>query len=60
MTLREQMRALEKEIVERVLKENNGNKTHTAVALGISRRGLYEILDRHGITEWAKTARTDK
>jgi DNA-binding NtrC family response regulator len=41
----------EKSIIERYLKENDGNRSHTAAALGISRRGLLNKLKAHGLVE---------
>jgi len=45
---------MEKEMIKKYLVENNGNKTKTAIALGISRRSLqskikeykFDLLDK--------------
>lgn len=39
----------EKEVILKVLEENNGNKTKTALALGISRRSLHRKIQKYGI-----------
>lgn len=39
----------EKSIIERYLKENDGNRSRTAAMLGISRRGLLNKLKAHGL-----------
>lgn len=39
----------EKEVIIRVLAENNGNKTKAALALGISRRSLHRKIQKYGI-----------
>jgi DNA-binding NtrC family response regulator len=41
---------LEREHIERVLNAERGNKARAARALGISRRRLYRLLERHGLT----------
>ncbi|MEG0156570.1 MAG: helix-turn-helix domain-containing protein, partial [Anaerovoracaceae bacterium] len=41
----------EREIIRNALEENNGNKTKTAVTLGISRRSLHRKLEKLGMTE---------
>jgi transcriptional regulator with PAS, ATPase and Fis domain len=46
-TLPEMVRDAEREIIERVLAEHNGNRTHAAKALGISRRTLQYKLKEH-------------
>lgn len=39
--------ALERRAVETALHEANGNKVHAARLLGVSRRSLYRLIDRH-------------
>ncbi|MDR1043928.1 MAG: sigma-54 dependent transcriptional regulator [Candidatus Adiutrix sp.] len=41
--------AVERQIIERVLKEHNGNKTHAAEALGLSRRALITKAQHYGL-----------
>ena len=41
----------EREVIVRALKENGGNKTKTALALGISRRSLHRKIQKYEITE---------
>jgi DNA-binding NtrC family response regulator len=41
----------EKKLLVRTLKATNGNKTHAAQLLGISRPRLYKMIQRHGIRE---------
>ena len=41
----------EKEVIIRILRENNGNKTKSALALGISRRSLHRKIQKYGITD---------
>lgn len=41
----------EKEVIIKVLRENNGNKTKSALALGISRRSLHRKIQKYGITD---------
>lgn len=45
MTLKE----LEREAIVQTLKATNGNRVHTADVLGISRRALYNKMERYGI-----------
>ncbi|RMF20708.1 MAG: hypothetical protein D6760_10945, partial [Deltaproteobacteria bacterium] len=40
---------LEKEFLMRALRENDGNVTHTARALGIHRSTLQRMMRKHGI-----------
>jgi DNA-binding NtrC family response regulator len=40
---------LERQHVQRILSTQNGNKARTARALGISRRKLYRLLEKHGL-----------
>lgn len=47
--LKELIHEHEKSIIERYLKENAGNRSRTAAALGISRRGLLNKLKAHGL-----------
>lgn len=47
-TLREILRAVEKEVISRALKQHNGNKLRTAQALDMSRRALlYKLQEYH-------------
>jgi two-component system NtrC family response regulator len=48
-TLKEAKEALEREILANALRENNGNISKTAKALGISRPTLYDLISRHGL-----------
>ena len=48
-SLKEMMEHLESELIRRALDDNNGNKTSTAKALGITREGLHKKLTRLGI-----------
>ena len=41
----------EKEVIIKALKEHDGNKTKTALALGISRRSLHRKIQKYEITE---------
>lgn len=41
----------EREVIIKALKENGGNKTKTALALGISRRSLHRKIQKYDITE---------
>ena len=41
----------EREVIVRALKEHGGNKTKTALALGISRRSLHRKIQKYEITE---------
>ena len=43
------IRAMERELIEKTLKRCNGNKTLAANYLGISRKALYEKMDRYKI-----------
>jgi two-component system NtrC family response regulator len=47
--LREAREALEKDLIQRALKENTGNITRTASELGISRPTLHELLSKYAI-----------
>ncbi|MCA9582357.1 MAG: sigma 54-interacting transcriptional regulator, partial [Myxococcales bacterium] len=47
--LSESMAAFERECLIRALESSNGSKTRAAEALGISRKGLWEKLKRHGL-----------
>lgn len=44
------LEALEKRHVREVLSQMKGNKLQAAKALGISRRGLYRLLEKYGLT----------
>jgi len=48
-TLKEAKEALEREILANALRENNGNISKTAKALGISRPTLYDLMARYGL-----------
>ncbi|MCX7804195.1 MAG: sigma-54 dependent transcriptional regulator [Planctomycetota bacterium] len=49
--LREALEKTERAIIETTLAENNGEIFATAVALGISRRALYERMKKYGISK---------
>ncbi len=59
MTLREARETAEREIVLRVLRQNNYNLTKCASELGISRPNLYELMDKLGIRKEGKIDRPD-
>ncbi len=48
-TLKEAKEALERDILATTLRENNGNISKTAKALGISRPTLYDLMSRYGL-----------
>jgi transcriptional regulator with PAS, ATPase and Fis domain len=48
-TLREQVEALETEAIRRALAELDGNRTHAAEMLGLSRQGLRKKIERYGL-----------
>jgi two-component system, NtrC family, response regulator len=48
-TLKEAKEALEREILANALRENSGNISKTAKALGISRPTLYDLMSRYGL-----------
>lgn len=50
-TLKEIVRSVEKEVISRALKQNNGNKVKTAHALDISRRALLYKLSDYGLMD---------
>jgi DNA-binding NtrC family response regulator len=45
----ESLRSAEREHVVRVLQQTRGNKKAAAARLGVSRRSLYRLLERHGL-----------
>jgi DNA-binding NtrC family response regulator len=45
------LRNVERAHVAQVLRDLKGNKVHAARALGISRRAVYRLLERHGLKE---------
>lgn len=48
-TLRAARETVEKELVLQALARNQGNVTHTAAELGVSRPTLHDLLSKHGI-----------
>jgi two-component system NtrC family response regulator len=48
-TLKDAKEALEREILSNALRENDGNISKTAKALGISRPTLYDLMSRYGL-----------
>jgi transcriptional regulator with GAF, ATPase, and Fis domain len=48
--LSERLRNVERYIISEALQANDGNKTRTARALGITREGLHKKLARHGVS----------
>ena len=54
MTLREAREKTDRELVLRVLKENNFNLARSAGNLGISRPNLYELMEKLGIKKEVK------
>jgi two-component system NtrC family response regulator len=48
-TLKEAKEEMERELLSNALKENNGNISKTARALGISRPTLYDLMNRYGL-----------
>jgi two-component system, NtrC family, response regulator len=48
-SLKEARQEFERDIIVRALKENGGNISKTARAIGISRPTLYELMERHGL-----------
>jgi two-component system, NtrC family, response regulator len=48
-TLKEAKEALERDILANTLRENSGNISKTAKALGISRPTLYDLMSRYGL-----------
>ena len=49
------LEAVEKELIERALKKFNGNQTHTAKYLDISRKALMYRMEKHGIRRSGQT-----
>jgi two-component system response regulator AtoC len=49
-TLSQKVEALERREIEEALRRSNGNRTHAAEALGLSRQGLLKKLERYGLT----------
>ena len=48
-TLHDKVEALERREITRALAEHDGNRTQTAEALGLSRQGLLNKIDRYGL-----------
>jgi DNA-binding NtrC family response regulator len=53
------LRAAERRHVEAALRQAHGNKVKTAKALGISRRALYRMIDKHGLQPAADESKTE-
>lgn len=51
---RDDLSLLEREHVATVLKRERGNKARAAKALGVSRRSLYRLIEKYGLTEPSK------
>ena len=49
--LRDAVEALEKNMLNQALEAHNGNRTHTAAALGLSRLGLLKKIRRYELEE---------
>jgi hydrogenase-4 transcriptional activator len=56
VTLGEAVDRLEREMIENALHRTSGNISHTARALGLTRRGLYMKMDRLGIAAAARSS----
>ncbi|MEI6633225.1 MAG: sigma 54-interacting transcriptional regulator [Chlamydiota bacterium] len=52
--LKESMKALERDIIAHALEESQGNVTRAALALGVSRYGLYKKMNGQGIAHPAR------
>jgi Nif-specific regulatory protein len=48
-TLRAALERVEAQLIREALARNGGNQTHTAIELGLSRRGLIDKLQKYGI-----------
>ena len=48
------LREIERRHVQEVLHQEQGNKVHAAKALGISRRALYRLIEKHHLVEQAR------
>ena len=48
-TLEQHVSALEIALITKAMTDNQGNKTHTAQALGITRQGLINKIKRYGL-----------
>lgn len=55
-TLASHMREVERRVIGQALEMFNGNRTHAAKALGITREGLHKKLRAHGIPKRRGTA----
>jgi DNA-binding NtrC family response regulator len=49
-TLQQKIEALERREIDEALKKHDGNRTHAAAALGLSRQGLLKKLERYGMS----------
>jgi DNA-binding NtrC family response regulator len=49
-TLAQKVEALERQEIEEALRRSQGNRTHAAEALGLSRQGLLKKIERFGLT----------
>lgn len=47
--LKQQLQAYEKTLIEGYLQDNGGNRSKTAIQIGISRRGLLNKIKNYGI-----------
>jgi DNA-binding NtrC family response regulator len=57
-TLKEARAALEKEMIATALVRHGGNVTRAAQELGVSRPGLYQLMDKLGIPRRSPERRT--
>ena len=51
LLLKDAVSAFEREYVRAVLSAHEGNRTHTAKALGLTRAGLQKLIRRHGLQD---------
>jgi transcriptional regulator of acetoin/glycerol metabolism len=48
------LREVERRHVLHILEREKGNKVHAARALGISRRALYRLIDKHRLSDYRR------